>query len=348
MRARCETTDSSWRRAISAECSPVFVSSEAAGAVFSWREAIDALAATYAAPARPSSMPPRAVGSDDGAWLRVLPALPAGGRYFGAKLMGMAPGAPEPGVEYVVVLYDRATSRIAAFVDAHQVTAYRTAATSAVALDRLAPAQPIRLAVLGSGLEASMHVRAFATVRAIERLTVFSPTPERREAFAAAVAADLAVPAEATEDPEAAVAGADVVLAAARSRGEVPILHGDWLGAASVVVSIGSTVPFQREIDVTVVAACDPIVCDAVDEVLEQTGDMLAAARAGVALREKAFSLHELVAGDLDERLAAAQRPMFKSVGGGLQDVVVAEVVLRKALDAGLATPLPIRFDPKR
>jgi alanine dehydrogenase len=348
MRARCETTDSSWRRAISAECSPVFVSSEAAGAVFSWREAIDALAATYAAPARPSSMPPRAVGSDDGAWLRVLPALPAGGRYFGAKLMGMAPGAPEPGVEYVVVLYDRATSRIAAFVDAHQVTAYRTAATSAVALDRLAPAQPIRLAVLGSGLEASMHVRAFATVRAIERLTVFSPTPERREAFAAAVAADLAVPAEATEDPEAAAAGANVVLAAARSHGEVPILHGDWLGAASVVVSIGSTVPFQREIDVTVVAACDLIVCDAVDEVLEQTGDMLAAARAGVALREKAFSLHELVAGDLDERLAAAQRPMFKSVGGGLQDVVVAEVVLRKALDAGLAMPLPIRFDPKR
>jgi alanine dehydrogenase len=65
-------------------------------------------------------------------------------------------------------------------------------------------------------------------------------------------------------------------------------------------------------------------------------------------LRERVFSLHDLFAGDLDERLAAAQRPMFKSVGGGLQDVVVAEVVLRKALDAGLATPLPIRFDPKR
>jgi alanine dehydrogenase len=316
--------------------------------VFSWREAIDALAATYAAPAKPASMPPRAVGRDDGAWLRVLPALPAGRRYFGAKLMGMAPAAPEPGVEYVVVLYDRATSRIAAFVDAHQVTAYRTAATSAMALERLASAQPIRLGVLGSGLEASMHVRAFATVRPLERVTVFSPTPERREAFAAAAAADLAVAAEATEDPEEAVAGADVVLAAARSRGELPILRGDWLGPATVVVSIGSTVPSQRELDVTVVAACDLIVCDAVDEVLEQAGDMLAAARAGIAFRAKAFSLHQLVAGDLDERLAAARRPMFKSVGGGLQDVVVAEVVLRKALDAGLATALPIRFDTKR
>jgi hypothetical protein len=37
---------------------------------------------------------------------------------------------------------------------------------------------------------------------------------------------------------------------------------------------------------------------------------------------------------------------MFKAVGSGLQDVVVAEVVLRKALHAGLATPLPIRSTP--
>ena len=76
MHARCEPTDSSWRRAISAGCNPVFVCSEAAATVFSWREAIDA----YAAAVKPSSVPPRAVGSDDGAWLRVLPALPAGGR----------------------------------------------------------------------------------------------------------------------------------------------------------------------------------------------------------------------------------------------------------------------------
>jgi alanine dehydrogenase len=333
---------------VTPDANPVFVSSEAAAAVFSWREAIDALAATYAAAPKPSSVPPRAVGGDEGAWLRALPALPAGRRYFGAKLMGMAPAAPEPGVQYVVVLYDRATSRIAAFVDAHQVTAYRTAATSAVALDRLAPAGPVRLAVLGSGLEASMHVRAFATVRQLAHLEVFSPTPQRREAFAAAVAADLGVPSEATRDAQAAVAGADVVLAAARSRAELPILHGDWLAPDTTIVSIGSTVPSQREIDVPVVAACDLIVCDDVEEVLGQTGDMLAAERAGIELREKAFSLHQLLAGELDERLAAVRRPLFKSVGGGLQDVVVAEVVLRKALDAGLATPLPIRFDTKR
>ena len=326
---------------------PVFVSSEVAESVFSWREAIDALAAAYAVAPPPTALPPRTVGSDHGAWLRTLPALPPGGRYFGAKLMGMATAAAEPGAEYVIVLYDRETSRIAAFVDGHRVTAYRTAATSAMALDRLAPPGPIRLGVLGSGLEATMHVRAFAAVRLLEHVAVFSPSRERREAFAAAASDELGVSARAIEEPAAAVADASVVLAAARSHGEVPILFGDWLSPAMTVVSIGSTVPDQREIDASVVAACDLIVCDDVDEVSERTGDMLEAQRAGVGFRDKSFSLHQLLTGQLDERLAAAPRRLFKSVGGGLQDVVVAELVLRKALVGGIATPLPIEFETK-
>ena len=192
-----------------------------------------------------------------------------------------------------------------------------------------------------------MHVRAFAAVRPIERLVVLSPTPARREAFAETAARDLGCAAEAVADGAAAVRGASVVLAAARSRGEQPILHGDWLAPEVAVVSIGSTIPAQREIGASVVAASDLIVCDTVEEVVEQTGDMLEAARAGIDFAGRTFSLHDLLAGALDERLAHAPRRLFKSVGGGLQDVVVAEVIVRRALEEGLTTPLPIGFDTK-
>src|ERR1700760_2300098 len=212
---------------------PVFVSAEAAEKVFSWRDAIEALTAAYAAPAPPSALPGRTVGSDAGAWLRTLPALPPGLPTYGVKIMGVATSSANPGAEYVIVLFDRETSRIAAFVDGHRVTAYRTAATSATALDRLAHPGPIRLAVLGSGLEAGMHVRAFAAVRDLDRVSVFSPTPERRDAFAAAVVRDLGVNAEAAGDPQTAVESADVVLSAARSYGEQPILFGQWLAPST-------------------------------------------------------------------------------------------------------------------
>lgn len=327
---------------------PVFVSSDAARSVFRWKDAIVALQAAYGRHIPVKATPPRTVASFEKTWLRTLPAIPPGGRYFGAKLMGSDMGDAPPGIEYVIVLFDRTTNRIAAFVDGNLVTGFRTAATSAAALDRLAPQGPARLAVLGSGLEASMHTRAFASVRQLTEVTVFSPTAERREAFAAAVTRDIGVPAKCAATAQAAVEGADIVLTAARSRGEEPILFGDWLKPGATVVSIGSTIPEQREIDVSVVERSDLIICDTLEEVLEETGDMIAARAAGIELHSKAFSLADLMSGACSEQLKRAKAPMFKSVGGGLQDIVVAELILTKALEAGLATPLPIDFETKR
>lgn len=326
---------------------PVFVCSETARTVFLWKDAIHALQSAYSQPIPSQSTPPRSVAAVGKTWLRTLSAVPVTGRYYGAKVMGAAMGSAKPGVEYVIVLFDRETSRIAGLVDGALVTGFRTAATSAAALDRLAPQGPARLAVLGSGLEASMHVRAVASVRELTEVVVFSPTPEKRAAFAEAVTHDLGVPARGAASGQEAVDGADLVLCAARSRDELPILYGDWLKPGATIVSIGSTVPSQREIDASVVARSDLIVCDMLEEVLEETGDMLAAKDAGIAFHDKSFSLVDLMSGKLEGQLRGAHTRMFKSVGGGLQDIVVAELILTRALEQGLTTPLPIEFDNK-
>ena len=328
--------------------SPVFVSGDVARRVFAWPDAIEALRASYRLPESAGATPPRSVATVGKAWLRTLPAIPPTGRYFGAKLMGTGVQGVASGIDYVVVLFDRETSRIAAFLDAANITAFRTAATSALALDMLAPRAPARLAVLGSGLEASNHARAFAAVRELSEVVVFSPTPERRRAFAESLARDLGLPVRDADSAEAAVAGADIVLAAARSHGEAPILFGPWLKDTATIVSIGSTIPHQREIDASVVARSDVIVCDSLHEVLLETGDMIAAAAAGIEFHSKSFSLNDLVSGTCRQQVQDSGMRLFKSVGGGLQDVVVAELILRKALEAGLATPLPMRFEHKR
>lgn len=328
--------------------SPVFISSAVAAAVFDWKSAIAAVQQAYSHPQEPAATPPRSIASSGKSWLRTLPAVPPGGRYFGAKLMGMASEAPDAGVEYVVVLFDRQTSRIAAFVDAEKVTAYRTAATSAAALDRMAPRGCERLAVLGSGLEAMMHTRAFAAIREFSEIVVFSPTPAKRATFAETLRSELGVRIEPASAAEEAVAGADVVLAAARSHGERPILFGDWIKPGALTVSIGSTIPQQREIDVSVAAQSDLIVCDMLHEVVSETGDMIAAAEAGVDFSDKCFAIEALMSGALTQRVSESRFPLFKSVGGGLQDVVVAGMILDRALEAGIATELPISFVTKQ
>ncbi|MFJ9900895.1 ornithine cyclodeaminase family protein [Streptomyces sp. NPDC091280] len=330
---------------------PYFVSNQTAEAVFDMGEAIAALQRAYAGPVTKANNPSRTNVHGEGVDFRVLPAAPAGSRYFGAKIMGVTfqpGGGGFKGAGYVIVLFDRDTSKVGAFVDGKFITGYRTAATSAAALDRLAAPGPIRLGVLGSGFEATTHVRAFAEVREISEITVYSPTPERRAAFARTMTESLGIPCVAAESPEAAQAyfreSADVVLAAARSRGEKPILFGDDLRPGTTVVSIGSTAPHQREIDASVIERCDVIVCDNLAEVTDETGDLIAAAEAGISFRDKCVSLHDLMSGEAQDAVERAGIRMFKSVGGGLQDVVTAGIVLEKAVAAGLAVPLPVDF----
>lgn len=323
---------------------PVFISSEVAREVFDWRDAVTALQQVYANPFGPGASPPRVVAAEGPTWMRALPSNPPGSRYFGAKLMGasMAPGARV--VDYVIVLFERTSGRIAGFLDANLITGYRTAATSAAALDKLVGQGPFRLGVIGSGLEASMHIRAFAAIRDFTDVTVYSRTAARREAFAQSMSEELGISVIAADTPEAAVGSADIVLTAARSHDEQPILFGNWLQDHATVVSIGSTVPEQREIDVSVVERADLIVCDMIEEVLHETGDMLAAKAAGVDIESRAIALNDLINGSAADRVASARRPMFKSVGGGIQDVVVGGAILDRAIAAGLATPLPVQF----
>lgn len=324
--------------------SPMFVSAEATRRVLDWDEMIARLRDAYSVPHAHAAHPRRVVTRGEGSWLRALPAAPSNTRFMGAKLFGAGRARK---VSYLIVLFDQQTGAIAGFLDANHITACRTGATSAMAVDRMAPPGPAALGILGSGAEAQAHARAISQVRPISRLRVFSTRPERRSAFAAQMEVELGIPCSAASSAEEAIHDASIVVAAARSHGEQPILFGDWLRPGMLVVSIGSTVAEQREIDASVVDACDLIVCDTIEEVVEETGDMLAAAAAGIRFEGKLMALTELVAGTSEARVRAARLPMFKSVGAGVQDVAIAELAFEKALAAGLATELPIAFPLK-
>lgn len=320
---------------------PVFVSAEASRQVLDWKDVIERLRAAYSVPHGPLVSPPRVVARGAGNWLRALAASPPGSRYMGAKIFGFGRAKS---VSYLIALFEQETGALAALVDANLITAYRTAATSAAAVDAIAPSGAARLGVLGSGLEAKMHVRAIASIRPVSALRVFSPTAANRDAFAAAMAQELGINCLAVDCAAKAVDGASIVVAAARSHDERPILQGRWLREGMLVVSIGSTLPEQREIDEQVVDACDFIVCDTCEEVIHETGDMLAAKAAGVAFEHKIVPLNDLLYGAARDRLAKAKLPMYKSVGSAIQDVVVAEFVVDKARAAGLAARTPLGF----
>ena len=324
---------------------PVFVSADATQQVLKWPDMIESLRAAYSVELSPANNPPRAVARGDGNWLRALASIPPAGRFMGTKVFGLS---RQLSVNYLITLFDQDTGEIAGLVDGYHVTALRTGATSAVAIDRMAPAGSASVGVLGSGTEARSHLQATAAVREISAVKVFSPTPANRERFAGDFTDQLGAPCTTVASAQEAVEGSDIVIAAARSSDEAPILLGDWLVPETLVVSIGSTLPEQHEIDTRVIEVCDLIVCDMIEEVVHETGDFLDAQKADVAFDDKLASLNELVRGSLDDRLAAARQPMFKSIGSAIQDIAVAELAFNRAIEQGLGVELPIEFLTKR
>ena len=315
----------------------LFLSDADVAGLADWPSAIHALRQAYAGQVSPAMVPPRSMARGDGLWLRALTAVSPSGGHLGCKLI--AASVAHHRASYLISLFDQTTMGLSALIDGNRITGIRTAATAAVAVDQAAPRGPLRVAVIGSGFEARGLLLALAAIRTLASIKVFSPTPASRERFAADLRSQASLDVAPTTCAQDAVQGADVVLCAARSRDESPVLRGAWLAPGMTVVSVGSTLPEQREVDEEVLARASLIVADMVDEVAHDTGDLLAAQRAQVDVASKLVSLADFVSGHAT-RQNTADIVVYKSVGSALQDVVTAEMLLARAREQGVGTPL--------
>ena len=307
--------------------------------ILNWPDVIACLAAAYGTRVQADAAPPRVVARMGPAWLRVLAAMSHTGRNMGVKIIGRA---RTPLSSYLIPLWNQETAELVCLLDGKHVTAMRTAGTSVMAADRLLSKRDIRLAVLGAGQEATAHASAIATLRRIVSLAVYSPTPASREGFARRFSAELQIEARAVDSAAAAVAGADLIIAAARSRDETPILRGEWLQPGTMLISVGSTLQEQREVDPATMEKADVIVADVPEEVIHETGDMLAAREAGVRFADKIVALADLVQGRCAVRQESNNIIVYKSVGSAIQDIAVAEMCFEKARQFGKGTRLPV------
>jgi ornithine cyclodeaminase/alanine dehydrogenase len=322
----------------------LFLTDEDVSAVANWSAAIDTLRRAYAANIGPDSVPPRSMARAKGMWLRSLTAISPLDGYLGCKLIAASP--PIRCASYLISLFDQATMELHALIDGNQITGIRTAATAAVAVDAIAPERPLRVAILGSGFEARAQLTALKATRAISVVIVFSPTPANRARFAEHSRTTLGLETQAAGSAQEAVKGADVVICAARARNEAPVLHGDWLEPGMSVVSIGSTLPEQREVAVDVIELAELIIADVPDEVAHGSGDMLAASQEGIDFTHKLLSLNTVMRNRHPVRATPDGIVLYKSVGSALQDVVISEMLLSRARERGIGTKLSVSIKP--
>ncbi len=273
--------------------------------------------------------PPRHVHAvGDGLTALLMPAWQPG-RYFGLKVVNVAPGNAArglPGLFATYQLFDATTGAPLALMDGGEITARRTAAASALAASRLARADARRHLIAGAGRVGSLMAPACRAVRAIEDVMVWSRDPRSAEGLAAALVGD-GLPARAVTDLATAAAQADIVSCATLAA--EPLIRGEWLRPGTHLDLIGGFTPAMREADDACFAGAEVWIDTA--EALAKAGDLLHPIASGVLRREEVRgTLAELIAPPALPRDPAA-RTVFKSVGTALEDLAAAILVYESA-----------------
>ena len=207
--------------------------------------------------------------------------------------------------------------------DAGELTTARTAATTAVAVDALAPANAQRLAIIGSGKVAQAHLHYVKTLREWQSISVYSPSlledPEIQ-----AVLRTIAPSLKIADSREAAIAEADVIMLCTSSAG--PVIDPAELSKPALITSISTNAPRAHEVPPGSLNDMQ-VFCDYRQTTPGSAGEMLIAA-------EQHGWHKESIVGDLADLLSdKVPRPdyqrhvFFRSIGLGLEDIALANAV---------------------
>lgn len=268
-------------------------------------------------------LPPRLDVPTDSGFIRCMPAVL--GEVMGLKVMTLVRGL---GTRYLVLLYRVDTGQLDALFDADQLTATRTAAITTIAGELMASEQPSELSVIGTGFEARNHLLTMATHWPLKRVRVWSRSAENRHRFAREGSAQLGIEVTAADSCEEAIRGARTVVMATKS--SEPVLEAGFVDRGAVVLSIGSTRPDLRELDVATLGRAGTLVVDSTEQVLAESGDIIEAIQAGLLERDRIVPVAAALADpSLLRREGERDLLVFKSVGTALQDLALAAAIHR-------------------
>lgn len=246
----------------------------------------------------------------------------------------------------LVLLFSSETGALLAMFPDGAMQRLRVGAANGIALRHLAREDARTLAIIGSGWQAGGQLMAALASRPFEKVRVYSPRLESREAFVAeAKARHPAIEVRNISSAQECVEGADVIMASTSSM--VRVLEPAWLTPGVHVSCIKA-----QEVDQALLDGCDRVVVHVTaqpkqyDNVMPGTPNIDPKQGGWWNAPGNRFAeypdLAQLVAASAPGRTSPRDITCFvNNVGSGLQFAAAGALVLDKAKAAGLGHELP-------
>jgi ornithine cyclodeaminase len=262
---------------------------------------------------------------------------------FGTKILTLFPGnasKQKPVIEGLVLLNDVETGTPLAIIDGAKLTAVRTGAVGGVGIRHTASISARTVGLIGAGVQGFHQVLFACRARPVARVNLFDSITEKASALAAKLGQALpGVSVEAVNDVNMLLEGSEIVITATPAA--KPVLPDDKaLLKGKHYLAIGSYKPDMRELPASLYALVDKVFIDT-GHGLEESGDLITPLQQNWISREQIFTFAEHLHGT-QTAIRAGETTLFKSVGMALFDIVIAELIYRKALQKNIGQKIRV------
>ena len=307
--------------------------------VFDMNDAIDSNIEAYKIFSSGNAVVPlrQVIAADEGRGnFAFMPAYSSKLGAAGIKIVNIFPGNRERGEATTigqVLLMDDKNGEVLALMDGSFITKFRTGAASGAAFKLFARNDAKIGCLIGTGGQADCQLEAMLAACNLDEVRIVARDFAKTEKFAEAMSErfkDSGAKMIAYDDANEAVDGADVIVVVTVST--EPVFDANRVKKGAVVSGVGSYTAEMNEIDPKLFKLADKIYFDSKDACIAESADIQIPLREGlVSLEGLTGDIGEYALGEISGRESDDEIIIFKNVGLGILDLVIAKLIYEKA-----------------
>ena len=256
------------------------------------------------------------------------------GKSLGLKSGGYWPGNAAKGLtnhQSTIFLFNPDNGKLRALVGGNYLTAVRTAAASSVSIAHLARKDSKVLGMVGAGHQSTFQLRAALEQRDFKKIVAWNKDADRLSSLQE-IAEELGVPFEAVER-EQLCAEADVIITITSAF--EPLLMKEWIKPGTHIACMGTDTKGKQEVDAALIASATVFT----DEIAQSItiGEAQHAIKSGAIKESDIMTLGDVINGEHPGRRSDDEITIFDGTGVGLQDLAIASVAAKLAVEKGEA-----------
>ncbi len=226
------------------------------------------------------------------------------------------------------------------------LTAFRTAATSALVTDLLARKNSTVVALVGTGAQSEFQIKGLQLVRNIKEVRYFDTDSQAMDKFENNMR-NSSIKLIRCKDAQEAVLGADIITVCTACKAHVDVIKNEWIVPGVHINALGGDTVGKTELEEGILLR-SKIVVEYFDQSIIE-GEIQRMSREE-ARKFVHAELHELITGSKSGRDNESEITLFDSVGIALEDYSVLKLTNTLAEKYNLGedlTLLPAIKDPK-